>query len=131
MRFLPAIILAFLSFVAMAEDAPGPPDTSLFFTPDESRSIDSLTASLKPNPAATPGIHLGAVFYYGPGAWSIWLRNTRWTPETTSEDLRVVDVSANKVDLEWISQPGSDPVRISLRPYQTYQISSGKIIEGR
>jgi len=31
-------------------------------------------------------IHLGAVLYYGPERWTLWLQGKRWTPATVNDD---------------------------------------------
>ncbi|MDR3423472.1 MAG: hypothetical protein P4M13_00120 [Alphaproteobacteria bacterium] len=120
-------MLVFSSLPARA-DAPALPQTSLFFTPQESRAAEILAQ--KAQPAGQGDIRLGAVMYYGPHDWTLWLQGEKWTPETSRPDLRVEEVSANEVRLSWRAEDGSGERDFTLKPNQSYQIATGKIIAG-
>lgn len=119
-----------LCSTAQAAALEAPPATSLFFSVEESKHIDSLMEQMKPKPGTLHGIHLGAVMVYSPDRWTIWLQGERWSPETSHPNLQVVSVEPNEVHLNWRQSGASPPRDIFLRPYQTYLPSSGKIIEG-
>jgi hypothetical protein len=121
-----------LSHAALAADAPA---MSLFFTPQETQAIEALLAPPPaPPPPADNGVgdlHLGAVLYYGPRDWVVWLQGERWTPQTNRGGLHVVDVTpAGHVRLSLAAASGSPPREITLKPYQTYQSESGAVVEG-
>jgi hypothetical protein len=103
------------------------PASSLFFTPDESKQIDALAARKAP---AHSDIHLGAVMYYGPGDWTLWLQGERWTPMTQHGDLRVLEVEPGEVRLALVTAPDMPPREITLHSNQTYEVATGKIVEG-
>jgi hypothetical protein len=121
-----------LSRAALAADAP---QASFFFTPQETQAIEALFA---PSPSHPPpadngvgDLHLGAVLYYGPRDWVLWLQGARWTPDTRRDGLRVVDVTpAGHVRLSLAAAPDAPPREITLKPYQTYQSESGAVVEG-
>lgn len=125
-----AAVFLIVSFQAFA--ATDVPANSLFFTPDETKQIEALAAKQLQNRAGAPhpDIHLGAVMYYGPGNWTLWLQGERWTPATNRADLRVLDVEPGEVRLALTTVPDMPPREITLRPHQTYQIATGKIVEG-
>ncbi|HUY69192.1 MAG TPA: hypothetical protein VMV79_07815 [Alphaproteobacteria bacterium] len=114
---------------ALAAPPQGPPAVSLFFTPAETAQIAALAASGGAETAAAD-LSLGAVIYYGPNDWSVWLQGACWTPVTAARpDLRILGVAPDLVRLMWTPQSGP-PRTISLRAHQTYQIATGKIVEG-
>ncbi|MGE3623063.1 MAG: hypothetical protein AB7H77_04205 [Bdellovibrionales bacterium] len=121
-----AVALLALSFPAAAAD--GPYMASVFFSAEEIETINLPTATAPPALAARD-IHLDAVFYYGPKNWAVWIDDVRWTPETTRGDLKIIAVEPNAIRLGW---DPADPARIvTLRPHQTFQSSTGRIVEGR
>ena len=123
-------IIVFLcaSFPAFA--ATELPKGSLFFTPVETQQIEALASKNAQNNSFYPDIHLGAVMYYGPGEWTLWLQGERWTPGTERADLHILDVTPDEVRLAVITAPETTSQEITLRPHQTYQIATGRIIEG-
>lgn len=52
----------------------------------------------------------------------------RWTPATDRADLHVVDVQPESVRLS-IAMPGMSQREIVLKPHQTFQLSTGKVVE--
>lgn len=106
-----------------------PPPTSLFFTDNETAEIEIAARDIVRDTSSS-GIHLGAIIYYGSNAWKLWLQNREWTPGVNSTDLQIIDVSPTKVRLKWNGTANMPGQEILLRPHQTFQTSTGKIIEG-
>ena len=107
----------------------GPPTTSLFLSPQDVSEADRQAE--QSTPAGQGDITLGAIMYYAPHDWTIWLRGERWTPQTSRQDLSVRAVSADEVRLSWRSDGDQATViekNITLTTNQTYQISTGRII---
>ncbi|MFA4993913.1 MAG: hypothetical protein WC521_01215 [Bdellovibrionales bacterium] len=102
------------------------PEASLFFTSQEMREAGMLTRKIPP--VREGEIHLGAVVYYGPDDWTLWLQGTKWTPETEQSDLRVLEVTANDVRLLWRGENGKEAQEILLKPNQSFEIATGKVI---
>ena len=116
-----------LTAPASAKDAL--PSASLFFTPQESREAAALAA--KSSPTGQGDITLSAIMYYAPNDWTVWIQGERWTPQTSREDLHILDVRSDQVRLLWRgdgAKGAASEKEITLRANQTYQISSGKII---
>lgn len=124
-RVLAAFMM--IAMPAMAADLP----SSLFFTPDEAGHIQALADQRAREDALASGndIHLGAVMYYGPDNWTLWLRGEAWTPVTQRADLRVLDVKPGEAKLLWTDTASAELREITLKPHQTYQALTGKIIE--
>ncbi len=120
------VIVMVLLNSAHADDAPS---TSLFFINDETKQIETLVAKILPKKSADD-IHLGAVLYYGPDRWVVWLQGKRWTPETDSADMHVLAVQPGEVHLALVDVSDTAVLNITLKPHQTYQIATGKIVEG-
>jgi hypothetical protein len=121
-----------ISCLAMLLATPALADTpaSLFFTPKEVEKIAALPTGNAPHEDLSPDIHLGAVLYYGPDDWSVWLQGTRWTPGTEHPGLRIIGVSPNRVEMLWTPAAGAPERPVTLRPYQTYQTATGMVVEG-
>jgi hypothetical protein len=128
MKYLSICFLTLFCFAAQAADAQMP--VSLFFTKDESAIIETELAKTKPEHNATTGIELGAVFFYSPENWTLWMNGTKWTPETDRADLHVTSVEPNEVHLSWLRNAKATPQDITLHPHQTFDIHSGRIVEG-
>ncbi len=115
--------------VADAAQNAGSFPVSLFFDDGEQRQIAGETrkAGLKPS---GNGLHLGALVYYGPDNWTVWLQGERWTPATTRPGLQIRDVTPDHVRLSVASWGDDAPRDITLKPYQTYDPITGQIREG-
>ena len=101
---------------------------SLFFSPAEMATIDGL-ARRAPAVAGDKNIRLGAVFYYGPHEWSLWLQGKMWTPQTDQPDLHVIEVQPNAVRFS-LTLPDSAAREFTLKPYQTYRPVTDDVTEG-
>jgi hypothetical protein len=113
---------------SQAQESSGRPQTSLFFTPQEAHDAETLAQRISP-----PGrgdIRLGAVLYYGPEDWTLWLQGEKWTPGTSRDDLQVLEVTASFVRLSWKEEDGASPIEFSLKPNQSFQIATRKVIAG-
>ncbi len=130
MRYIALYLL--ILFIAEPAFATEMPVGSLFFTPSEIEKIetpDGHKASVLPPPS---DIHLGAVLYYAPDQWVVWLDGERWTPETRRDDLQITEVRPRQVQLR-VRANGLGPAAahdVVLKPYQTYRLASGQIQEG-
>lgn len=129
MKVLFALLALLIFSGAASADEETLPQTSLFFTPEETYQVDRLAQQ-----SQAPGegdLNLGAVFFYAPNDWVLWLRGEKWTPQTRRDDIRIKEVSAGNVRLTWQAEDGSGPRDITLAPNETYQISSGQVIRAR
>jgi hypothetical protein len=124
------LMAIFLALAPRAFAAASVPTDSLFFTPDETKQIEALANKNGPRNSSQSDIHLGAVMYYGPGNWTLWLQGERWTPETVKADLHVLDVQPDAVRLTLTATPDMTTREITLRPHQTYRIATGQVVEG-
>ena len=115
--------------LASAAYAADMPTTSLFFSDEETKQVETLVSKLSPKKSADD-VHLGAVLYYGPDRWVLWLQGKRWTPETDSADMHVLGVQPGEVRLALVDVSDTAVRNITLKPHQTYQIATGKIVEG-
>jgi len=116
--------------VASLAQAAEAPNTSLFFTPDNVQKVEALLLQKPIEKNANADVHLGAVFYYGPAEWVVWLQGERWTPDTRHDDIRIIDVAPELVHVQITSASGGPLRDVSLKPHQTYQLSTGRIVEG-
>ena len=101
---------------------------SLFFTPEEAATADSLSHRA-PAESDDRNIRLGAVFYYGPHDWSLWLQGKLWTPQTDQPDLHVIEVQPDAVRFS-LTASGMAAREFTLKPYQTYRPVTDDVREG-
>jgi len=130
--FLVGIMLCCLTPLARAGDD-DLRALSVFFTGKEAKKIERAVqrASLKPPALTFDTIELGAVLYYGPGQWTVWLQGERWTPKTSHPYVRILNVEADRVRLSVTPFAGEAPREITLRPHQNYQVLRDLIVEGK
>jgi hypothetical protein len=62
------------------------------------------------------------------GSVIITAHDQKWTPGTSRDDLRVLEVTANEVRFLLQGAGDATPQEITLRPNQSYQIGTGKIV---
>lgn len=125
---MPMLSIGFISS-AWAVESNALPKTSLFFSPSDAHEAEMMAQRLAP--AGKGDIRLGAILYYGPDDWSVWLQNERWTPQTTREDIQILSVDPNEIRITWHSVDHPTPIEITLKPNQAYEIATGKIVSAR
>lgn len=123
-----AFILTYGAFCAQAEQNDSN-YSSLFFSPDELKQIETETQNKfgKEDPNT---IHLGAILFYSPGKWAVWLQGERWTPVTNYPNLHIIDVNSEMVRLSVTSEIDGTNKEVILRPNQSYNLFSDKVSEG-
>lgn len=127
MRFVFALLIP--GCLASAADAAENQNPSLFFTPDEVVAVQTQIGKAPRLFAETGDVHLGAVFYYAPDNWVLWLQGMKWTPATQNADIQVTDVKPDEVHLR-LTTLGGKALEVSLKPHQTFQLSTGRVVEG-
>lgn len=100
------------------------PQKSLFLAPQEAHEAQLLA---RQEATRTGNIHLGAVVFYAPDDWTLWLQGEKWTPDTVRGDLGVLEVTEDSVSLTWRDENGVDR-NFTLKPNETYEIATGQII---
>lgn len=110
---------------AQAARAADVPQTSLFLTPQEAASAEKMADKL--SPADQSSIRLGAILYYGPQDWAVWLQGRRWTPQTEDKDIRILAVTPDDVRILWQTGP-KDEREMTLRPNQIYKKALGRLV---
>lgn len=106
-------------------------ETSLFFTPDEQTRIEAEIRSEAAQPARRSKhiLELDSILYFGPQRWTIWLQGQRYTPESQSEALTILQVTAEAVTLRLRLAGGQEERTITLRAHQGVNILTGEIVE--
>jgi hypothetical protein len=127
---IPSLMMVAIALFVFPVTGAETPTTSIFFTPEETQTIQTLESQDKTNAPNNAQINLGAIMYYGEGDWAVWLQGERWTPTTHHDDLRIISVTANEVKLSYTPTAGAVAQEVTLHPHQTYQIGTGKIVEG-
>lgn len=130
MRFSLLFLLAVFSSSSVEAAAQARiPQSSLFFSSREAHEAEMMALRLVPS--GKGDIRLGAVLYFGPNDWVLWLQGEKWTPETARDDLQVLDVAEDHVRLLWQKNKGEKAVEILLKPHQAYRLATGEIITDR
>jgi hypothetical protein len=106
-------------YAAAAADIPD----SLFLTEAEQ------TPATPPTPGRPTRTALDAIVYYGPEQWQIWINGRPYKPDSPSDDLTIVAVTAEAVTLEQ-TRDADGPVRFTLAPHQSYDWTEQRVIEG-
>ncbi len=138
---LPVFILAacWASAAAAQQAAPRP---SLFFNPAETAAIEGLLVAHEARVSAAqsdrgpverpvpPDVHMGALIYMGPNDWVVWLNGARRTAQNRGGELEIAAVTPERAEIVWRGDTRGGPLRIRLRPYQTFVGTTGEILEG-
>lgn len=131
----PSVVALFLGLVLLAVPARAAEtgNGSLFFTSDETRAIEEAVRRAPPTRAGNAAgvVHVGAILYYGPERWTVWLQGERWTPATRRDGLAILAVNAESVRLSVTPAPGTPPATVTLRPWQSWNFLTGKVTNGR
>ena len=128
MRLAAATFLcaAFVSMTAHADDTL---NSSLFFNSDETKRVEFLAAQ-QPSQIVSSDIYLGAIMYYGPDTWRVWMLNRSWSPVTKDDKVQITSVQPNLVRIH-LAERADFPARdITLKLHQTWRASTGQIAEG-
>lgn len=105
---------------------------SLFFNSQEIKAINEQVRSLPPSQSTLSRhlVHLDSILFFGPNKWTVWMQGKKWTPETDSPDLHIINVNAEAVYLSALLQSGEAVSNIELKPHQSLNLLTGKVVEG-
>jgi hypothetical protein len=99
---------------------------------EATRLLTGDPAPPPPPPAPPrPNVHLGALIYFSPERWVLWLNGERRTPDNNDGGFRVVAVGRDQARIAWTGSDGSQPYTVTLKPQQTYIAGTGSLREGR
>lgn len=73
-------------------------------------------------------ISLSGVVYRSPGDWIVWLNGHKLTPGVKLPELVDIKVENDRVHLKWFDIGMAKIIAITLRPRQTYDITSGVLL---
>lgn len=110
--------------------AAGLSNQSLFFTANEIGKIETIANHATLSATDNGDLRLGAVFYYNPGDWTLWLQGQKITPATHRDDIQVLEVAPDYVRLRLAAASGLAAHEIILKPYQSYRLSTGDVLDG-
>jgi|GEM_PF-5184319 len=122
--FFPAF-WALTIFLGASEGFASPDSGSLFFTDEEVILVEGILAKSSGqdiNPHSN-SITLGAILFYGPGNWTVWLQGEKWTPSTRRSEIKILGVAPDHVRLSVESKDKATRKEIRLSPHQTYVFS--------
>ncbi len=103
---------------------------SLFFTPKEMAKIKYAVQRNRNAGHAKHLIHMGSLIYFGEDRWVIWLLGRKWTPETKSRSITIQYVTPDSAKLTIKHPVLPRPRTITLHPHQSFNLLTGKVIEG-
>ncbi len=119
----------FLSLTAQAKER----GVSLFFSEDEALAIEASLAT-KPKTFFSRNrnrLSLDSLIYFGEGRWTFWLQGEKWTPEILQKQaVTVLDVAPDAVRLRVDPPRAQTSMEITLHPHQSFDLATGKIVEG-
>lgn len=99
------------------------PGTSAFGAPEVA------APQLPPIPTKRT-ITLSGVLFKGPGDWVVWLNGHKLVPGRTLPEIVGMDVERDRVHLRWFDIGLGKVIRLTLRPHQTYDVTSGLLLTG-
>ncbi len=129
-RFAFVLCIAVLGLTLAARAKSAPLNESLFFSVADMEKIGQAVDSSHHFFQDKNVIALGAILYFGPKQWTVWLKGEKWTPDTRKTDLLIKDVQEDRVTLVFSPPEGGETVEITLHPHQSYHIASGEISAG-
>ena len=121
----------------VAGDVNKPFTGSFFLTPLEITAIEHalrgrVTKVPSQNVAVIPSrrvIRLSGVLYRSPSDWVVWMNNEKVTPKNLLQEIVDIKVDpSSKVHLEWYDVGLNQVLTITLRPHQTYDITTGILL---
>ncbi|MBP7252668.1 MAG: hypothetical protein KBA75_04200 [Alphaproteobacteria bacterium] len=115
---LALMLCALLPHGAGAEEIPN----SLFLTAVEQQDHAA------PHPTKPGRTSLDALVYYGPDQWQVWINGQAYKPDSQSDALAIIAVTAEAVTLE--QKRDAEPVRFTLAPHQSYDWAEQRVVEG-
>lgn len=95
---------------------------SLFLTEAERHQFNQ-EINLGAFTTSPKSVTLKAVMITDPDHWSIWINDLRISPDTRSEDVEIISVSAGEVELIW--KKDCEPQKINLRTNESVVIGEG------
>ncbi len=114
-RLFGGALIVLLSGVTPVNAAETP---SLFLTPAETAAQDSF------HQATT---RLGAIVYFGPGQWKVWIDGRTFVPTTQDAAVTILTVSPDTVRFK--QRLGTQDREIVLAPHQVYLWAENRIVE--
>jgi len=120
------------------EELNKPFEGSFFLTPLEIAAIQQalkgkvmkgVADEMSPVIPARRVIRVAGVFYRSPKDWVVWMNNQKVTPDNLLPEI--VDISvkpSSKVSLQWYDVGLNKVLSITLRPHQTYDITTGILL---
>jgi len=74
-------------------------------------------------------IRVSGVLYRSPADWVVWMNNEKVTPGNLLPEIVDISVkSSSKVSLQWYDVGLNQVLSITLRPHQTYDITTGVLL---
>ena len=126
--------------VAMTPEEINKPFTGSFFlTPLEIVAIQQALKGRVTKSQALAGqsgvipphriIRVSGVLYRSPADWIVWMNNEKVTPSNLLPEIIDINVKpSSKVSLEWYDVGLNQVLSITLRPHQTYDITTGILL---
>ncbi len=113
---------------------------SFFFSPLEIAEIEQalkgnvLKKAVEESKTPIPKrriIRLSGVYYRAPGDWVVWMNGQKVTPANLLPEIVSIHVSpSSRVHLQWYDIGLNEVIALTLRPNQTYDITSGVLLPG-
>lgn len=139
--------------VAAAAKAPPPAEVvadirtpfkqSFFFTSEDIISIKKAMEQQKIAPTSAGGqsaagqvippirrIALSGVVYTAANDWLIWINGQKVTPTVSMKEIVDIKVEREKVHLKWFDIGANYVIDITMRPNETYDITTGVLLPG-
>lgn len=91
-------------------------------------NLDNLTDTEPKAAQIIDAIYLGAILYFGPSNWTVWINDQTFTNESKEDNLlRILKVSNYVAEIE-IKNANFNSVK--LRPSQTLVTVDGRVVDG-
>jgi hypothetical protein len=116
---------------------------SFFFTSEDIISIKKAMEQQRVAPAASGGqaaaaqvippirrIALSGVVYKAADDWLIWINGQKVTPTVSMKEIVDIKVEREKVHLKWFDIGANYIIDITMRPNETYDITTGVLLPG-